>query len=251
MPCERRPIPKNRGGARSDRADSGRHPGENALFSSQRGLAGSVLDMWWPLYHGNIRIDHSSIFFEEHQILTSHHELLGVWLPPVNHILSSKLKIFILKPRKTNAPTEEMVDCDDFLCLFFHSSCTANALHVNKQVLYIHHSILNIETILSHQNYHSSFHHGSCFLYSQLKSRSSKSECLVVINLLAIAYGFVSTKFLLKNKFEFKIMIVIISVTVIVILIILLPMYSCSIIHCNNNAAFLILSFLNVKEWKE
>ena len=33
-----------------DRADSGRHPGENALFSSQRGRAGSVLDMWRPLY---------------------------------------------------------------------------------------------------------------------------------------------------------------------------------------------------------
>ena len=32
-----------------DRADSGRHPGENALFSSQRGRAGSVLDMWRPL----------------------------------------------------------------------------------------------------------------------------------------------------------------------------------------------------------
>ena len=45
MPCKRRSIPKNRGGARSDRADSGRHPGENALLSSQRGRAGSVLDM--------------------------------------------------------------------------------------------------------------------------------------------------------------------------------------------------------------
>ena len=29
VPCERRPIPKNRGGARSDRADTGRLPGEN------------------------------------------------------------------------------------------------------------------------------------------------------------------------------------------------------------------------------
>ena len=48
-PCERRPIPKNHGGARSDRADSGRHPGENALFSSQRGRPASVLDMWRPL----------------------------------------------------------------------------------------------------------------------------------------------------------------------------------------------------------
>ena len=33
-------------GARSDRADTGRLPGENALFSSQRSRAGSVLDMW-------------------------------------------------------------------------------------------------------------------------------------------------------------------------------------------------------------
>ena len=45
VPCERRPIPKNRGGARSDRVDTGRLPGENALFSSQRSRAGSVLDM--------------------------------------------------------------------------------------------------------------------------------------------------------------------------------------------------------------
>ena len=36
MPYERRPIPKNRGGARSDRADTGRLPGENAIFSSHR-----------------------------------------------------------------------------------------------------------------------------------------------------------------------------------------------------------------------
>ena len=55
MPCERRPIPKNRGGARSDRADSSRHPGENALLSSQRGRAGSVLDMWRPLNEAHLK----------------------------------------------------------------------------------------------------------------------------------------------------------------------------------------------------
>ena len=45
MPCERRPIPKNRGGARSDRTDTGRLPAETAIFSSQRSRTGSVLDM--------------------------------------------------------------------------------------------------------------------------------------------------------------------------------------------------------------
>ena len=37
--------PKNCGGARSDRAHTGRLPGENALFSSQRSRAVTILDM--------------------------------------------------------------------------------------------------------------------------------------------------------------------------------------------------------------
>ena len=45
VPCERRPIPKNHGGARNDRADTDHLPGENALFSSQRSRADSVLDI--------------------------------------------------------------------------------------------------------------------------------------------------------------------------------------------------------------
>ena len=44
VPCERRPTLKNRGGARSDRADTGRLPDENAR-RSQRSRAGSVMDM--------------------------------------------------------------------------------------------------------------------------------------------------------------------------------------------------------------